>query len=124
MDRLGEDCSAALFAAGAYSVASRAGMDSKDAGRFVSEVCKQAAAMRYDVDDDDEEQDTWWSRNKHWALPAALSASAFLIGADAGRNGRPDRSYLSNAGSLFLKRLKALFGISDSDVWRSVTETK
>ena len=73
---------------------------------------------------DEDEGDSWWSRNKKWALPALIGTGAFIIGADAGRNGRPDRSHISNAGSLLWNRVKALFGIPDSALWRSVTETQ
>ena len=122
MDRLGEDCSAALFAAGAYSVASGAGMDSKDAGRFVSEVCKQAASRRIVVDDDDDDDDTWWSRNKHWALPVALASGAFLVGNDIGRKGYPDRNLLHNTASWAESKLKALFGIVDDPMMNRFTD--
>jgi hypothetical protein len=109
-----------MFAAGIFSVADGAGMSGKDAEPFVSNVCKAAAARRVRFDEDDEE-DTWWSRNKHWALPTAIGAGAFLVGADAGRNGRPDRNHISNVGSLLWERVKAILGFPNSSLWRSMT---
>jgi hypothetical protein len=112
-----------LFAAGAFSVLPDGKpLNEKDAESFV-ELCKEAAARRVRFDEDDDE-DTWWSRNKHWALPTAIGAGAFLVGADAGRNGRPDRSYISNAGSLLWERVKALLGIPNSSLWRSMTKAE
>ena len=112
---------ATMFSAGAYSALDGCGMDSKDADAFVANVCKEAVARRVRFDED--EDGTWWSRNKGWALPTAIGAGAFLIGADAGRNGRPDRNYFSNTGSLLWERVKALLGIPNSDLWRSMTKT-
>ena len=119
--KLGEDTIATLFSAGAYSAIEGAGIDKKAADEFVSHVCKEAIARRVRFDED--EEDTWWQRNKGWALPAAIGAGAFLVGADAGRNGRPDRNYFSNTGSLLWERVKALLGIPNSDLWRSMTKT-
>ena len=113
-----------MFAAGAHSALDGSGLSKEAADAFVSEVCKAAAARRVRWDEgEDEEEDTWWSRNKRWALPALIGTGAFILGADAGRNGRPDRSHLSNAGSLLWERVKALVGIPDSALWRTVTET-
>ena len=113
-----------LFAAGAHSALDGSGLSKESAEAFVSEVCKVAAARRVRWDEgEDEEDDTWWSRNKRWALPALIGTGAFILGADAGRNGRPDRSHLSNAGSLLWERVKALVGIPDSALWRTMTET-
>lgn len=120
--KLGDDSIATMFSAGAYSALDGRGMDAKSADEFVAHVCKEAVAKRVRFDED--EEDTWWSRNKVWALPTAIGAGAFLLGADAGRNGRPDRNYFSNAGSLLWERVKALLGIPNSDLWRSMTETK
>lgn len=113
-----EELLADMFAAGAYSTALDAGMEKDSADRFVSLVCKEAAASRvmYDEDEDDEEG-TWWSRNKKWALPTSIGLAAFLAGADAGRNGRPDRSHFSNALGLFYNRLKALFGFPSDPMY-------
>ena len=114
---------AALFAAGAYSAVSESGLSGKAADSFVSGVCKQAAVKsasgRYD---DDEEEGTWWERNKRWALPTGIGLAAFLIGGDAGRNGRPDKGHFSNALDLFWKRLGALLGFTDNPLWKSVTK--
>ena len=121
--KLGEESIATMFSAGAYSALDGSGIDAKDADAFVAHVCKEAVARRVRFDED-EEEDTWWNRNKGWALPAAIGAGAFLIGADAGRNGRPDRNYLSNAGSLLWERVKAILGIPNSDLWRSMTKVQ
>ena len=113
-----------LFAAGAHSALDGFGLSKEASDAFVDEVCKVAAARRVRWDEgEDEEEETWWSRNKRWALPALLGTGAFILGADAGRNGRPDRSHLSNAGSLLWERVKALVGIPDSALWRTMTET-
>ena len=114
----GDKLAATMFSAGAYSALDGHGMDAKAADAFVANVCKEAVARRVRF-----YEDTWWNRNKRWALPTAIGAGAFLIGADAARNGRPDRSYLSNAGSLLWERVKALLGIPNSDLWRSMTKT-
>ena len=125
MNTLDEKTLANLFTAGARQAFVQAGGSEKDAEAFVLEVCKEAAARRVRWDEDDaEDEGTWWSRNKGWALPTGIGIGAFLLGGDAGRNGRPDRSYLSNAGSLFWERLKALLGLPDSALWRSLTETE
>ena len=123
--KMNEETLATLFAAGAHSALTGSGMTEKDAEAFVEEVCKAAAArrVRWDEGEDEEEGDTWWSRNKRWALPALIGTGAFILGADAGRNGRPDRSHLSNAGSLLWERVKALVGRPDSALWRTMTET-
>ena len=122
--KMNEETLATLFAAGAHSALTGSGMTEKDAEAFVEGVCKAATARRVRWDEgEDEEEDTWWSRNKRWALPALIGTGAFILGADAGRNGRPDRSHLSNAGSLLWERVKALVGIPDSALWRTVTET-
>lgn len=119
MNTLGEREREELFAAGARSALEWAGGTEKDAGALILDACKEAAARRGRWDED--EEGTWWDRNRHWALPTAIGAGAFLVGADAGRNGRPDRNYLSNAGSLLWERVKALLGIPDSALWRSTT---
>lgn len=111
-----------LFAAGAMSAARDHGMDEKDAEALAERLCKEARPRVKIVDDDEDEGDTWWSRNKRWALPTGIGIGAFLLGADAGRNGRPDRSYLSNAGSLLWERVQALLGIPNSSLWRSLTQ--
>lgn len=119
--KLDDGSIATMFSAGAYSALDGSGIDAKDADAFVAHVCKEAVARRVMFDED--EDDTWWSRNKGWALPTAIGAGAFLLGADAGRNGRPDRSYFSNTGSLLWERVKTLLGIPNSDLWRSMTKT-
>ena len=114
-----------MFAEGVRSVAADRGMSEKDAEAFVSYVCKEAASgkRRYD-DDDDDEEDTWWGRNKSWLIPTLVGTGAFLVGADAGRNGRPDRSYLSNAGSLLWHRVKKLVGMTDDPLWKSISRAQ
>lgn len=110
-----------MFSAGAYSALDGYGMDAKDADEFVAHVCKEAAAGRVMFDGNDDEDDTWWSRNKGWALPVILATGAFVIGGDAGRNGRPDRNYFSNAGSLLWERVKAIVGIPNNRLWDANT---
>jgi len=117
--KLGEESIATMFSAGAYSALDGSGIDAKDADAFVAHVCKEAVAKRVRFDED--EEDTWWSRNKGWALPAILATGAFVIGGDAGRNGRHDRNYFSNAGSLLWKRVKALVGMPDNRLWDANT---
>jgi hypothetical protein len=116
--KLDDGIIATMFSAGAYSALEGRGMSSKDADAFVSHVCKEAAVGRIDFDD---QNNTWWNRNKSWALPLALATGAFVIGGDAGRNGRPDRNYFSNAGSLLWERVKALVGIPDNRLWDANT---
>ena len=111
-----------VFAAGAMSAARDHGIEEKDAEALAERLCKEARPRVRIVDDDEDEGDTWWSRNKGWALPTGIGIGAFLLGADAGRNGRPDRSYLSNAGSLLWERIQSLLGIPNSSLWRSLTQ--
>jgi hypothetical protein len=120
--KLDDGIIATMFSAGAYSALEGRGMSSNDADAFVAHVCKEASSKSFRYDED--EDDTWWSRNKGWALPTAIGAGAFILGADAGRNGRPDRSPFSNAGNLLWERVKALLGVPDSALWRSMTETR
>lgn len=111
-----------VFAEGARSVASEHGMGEKDAEAFAGLLVKQARPkpMR-SYDEDDEEDGTWWSRNKGWALPSAVGLGSFLLGGAAGRYGRPDWNHFSNAGRLILEALQRLVGIPNSALWRSVT---
>ena len=116
---------AAMFAAGAYSAATDIGLSDHAARSFASRILEKSSAskkVRWDEDDDDDDEDTWWNRNKGWALPTAIGLGAFLVGSDAGRYGRKDRNYFSNAGNRLLERLKNLFGIPDSDRWRMMTQ--
>lgn len=115
-----EDLLADMFAAGAYSAALDAGMEKDAADRFVLDVCKESAARNFRYDDE-EEEGTWWERNKSWAFPSAVGLLAFLAGSDAGKNGRPDRSPFSNAMHLAYKRIKALFGIPDDPMYNAST---
>ena len=113
-----------MFAAGAKDAAIERGMCEKDAEALATVLCKEARSrhrvVEVDDDDDDEEEGTWWSRNKHWVLPTGIGLGSFLLGADAGRHGRPDWNYFSNAGGRLLEGLKNLLGVPDSDLWRSV----
>jgi len=112
---------AAMFAAGAASVALRRGMSEKDAEAFVDGLCKEAARGRYNFEDADE--DTFWSRNKSWLIPAIVGSLAFYAGADGERHGRLDRGYLSNAGHRIFDRVKTLFGFGYDPIFKSLTET-
>jgi hypothetical protein len=115
---LGDETISTMFSAGVYSAFDGAGIGGKEADALVEHVCKEAASGRIDFDD---QNDTWWNRNKSWVIPAALATGAFVIGGDAGRNGRPDRNYFSNAGSLLWERVKALVGIPDNRLWDANT---
>ena len=110
-----------MFAAGARSAARDHGMEEKDAEALAERLCKEARPRVKIVDDDEDEGDTWWSRNKGWALPTGIGIGAFLLGADAGR-GRKDRSSWTNALGNFWDRLQALFGISNSSLVKSLTQ--
>lgn len=108
-----------MIAAGAYSVALENGVSEDVADAMVSGIIEKAASDRRRYSD---EYDTWWGRNKGWALPAALASAAFWAGADAVRNGRPDKSALANAGALLIERIKALASVPNDSTWDSVTK--
>lgn len=111
---------AALFAAGACQYASEMGMSEKDAEAFAEGICKEAAfGGGYD-----DEEDTLWSRNKAWLIPALAGSLAFYVGADGERHGRLDRSYVSNAARRIGKRIGSLFGISENPIWDALTKAK
>lgn len=110
-----------LFEAGARSVAVERGLCEKDASAVAS-MCKQARRRRMRDDDDEDDGETWWSRNKGWALPSAIGLGSFLLGGTAGRYGRPDRNHFSNAGRLFYEAVQKLLGIPNSALWRSMTK--
>jgi hypothetical protein len=108
---------AALFAAGAASALDGMNVTEKQAEAFVTEVCKEAASGGID----DRDGDTFWSRNKGWLLPAIVGALAFKIGGDAGRYGRRDRSYISNAASDLWDRVKTLTGTSKGPLEKALS---
>ena len=111
-----------MFGIGAYSAARDVGMAEKDAEAFVEHVCKEAAAKRVKWDEDeDDEDDTWWNRNKGWALPTGIGLGAYLLGANSAMEGRPDRGHWSNLGSYVWKKLTALLGFSPDPMWRATT---
>lgn len=115
---------AAFFAAGAASAAYRHGMSEKSAESFVEGICKEAARGRYILDDED---DTFWNRNKKWIVPALVGTIAFYLGADGERYKRPewgDKSYVSNAGHRLMERVKTLFGIVPDPLFDSMTKVK
>jgi len=107
---------AAMFAAGAASAAHLHGMPEKDAEAFVGGLFKEAARGRYNFEDIDDGEDTFWSRNKGWLLPAIVGSLAFYAGADGERHGRRDRGYLSNAGNRLWDRVKVLAGYSPDPI--------
>ena len=119
---VGEEHTETLVKAGAYAAAREHGMSRDEAIAFASGMTKASAAKIVRWDDGEEEQDTWWSRNKHWALPTAVGAGAFLLGADAGRNGRKDRSSVTNALGLLGQRVKALLGVPTDPLYKSLTQ--
>lgn len=110
-----------MFAEGAKRAAIERGLCEKDAEALAQGLCKQARPKRRPVAEDDEEEGSWFDDNKWWMIPAGVGLGSFLVGADAGRHGRPDWNHFSNAGGLFMERIKALLGVPDSDLWRSVT---
>lgn len=124
MNRLDDEHLASLFAAGVLSSFRQAGGTEKDAEAFLGCALEKTARSRHYDDEDDGEDSTWWSRNKSWALPTVLATGAFLIGGDAGKNGRADRSLWSNAGSLMWKRIKAILGYPDDPMWDASLRTE
>ena len=50
-------------------------------------------------DNEEEDSDSFWSRNKDWLIPALVGTGAFWLGGAAGR-GRPDRNLLQNLGHM------------------------
>lgn len=107
------------FMSGAYSVAIENGMTEKDAYSFATNMCKEAARH---YSDDDNEEDTFWGRNKWWLIPTLVGTGAWWLGSDSERHGRPDRGYLSNLGDNLKKRLRGLFGyVQDNPTWDVVT---
>lgn len=113
-----------MFAEGAKRAAIERGLCEKDAEALAQGLCKQARPKRRPVSEDDEEDGSWFDDNKWWMIPAGVGLGSFLVGADAGRHGRPDWNYFSNAGGRFLEGLKSLLGVPDSDLWRSVTRVE
>ena len=111
---------ASAFVAGAASVAYMHGMQEKDAEAFVEGVCKEASLSTSINGDED---DTFWSRNKHWLIPAIASSLAFYIGADGERHGRKDRSFLSNAGSRLWDRAKDILHVNRDPLFDAATKT-
>ena len=113
-----------MFGAGALSAAHDAGMAEKDAEAFVEYVCKEAAAKRVRLveDDEDDEEDTWWNRNKGWALPTGIGLGAFLLGSNAARESRTDRGHFMNAATYLWNSIRKLFGHSDDPLKKTLTE--
>ena len=124
MNRLDDGHLASLFAAGVLSAFRQAGGTEKDAEAFLGCALEKTARRRHYDDDEEDEDSTWWDRNKAWMIPTLVGTSAFLIGGDAGRHGRPDRSLWSNAGSQLWKRIEALLGIATDPVRKSYTDLK
>ena len=110
-------------AAGAASAARGHGMPEKDAEAFVGGLFKEAARGRYNFEDADDEEETFWSRNKGWLLPAIVGSLAFYAGADGERHGRRDRGYLSNAGNRIWDRVKVLAGYGPDPIFNAATTT-
>lgn len=121
MDSSFEDTLARSFRDGAMSAAHDLGISGDGAERAVIGAIVKAAAGGHRIVGDDDEP-TWWDRNKSWAIPVAVGGASFLVGADAARNGRSDWGYVHNAGSLLFRRIKKLLGITDDPAWRAVTE--
>ena len=98
-------------------------MPEKDAEAFVGGLFKEAARGRYNFEDMDDGEDTFWSRNKGWLIPAIVGSLAFYAGADGERHGRRDRGYLSNAGNRLWDRVKVLAGFDQDPISDAVTKT-
>lgn len=124
MSRLDGKRLAELFAAGAYSVAAERGMSGSEAEQFAAGICKRAAFSGFGRRDDDEEEETFWSRNKNWLIPTLVGGLAFYLGSEGGQNGRRDSSHLANAGAELWRRVKSLFGYGrSSPVTDSIVNT-
>ena len=111
------------FMSGAYGVAIENGMTEKDAYSFATNMCKEAA--RRDYDDDEDEEDTFWGRNKWWLIPTLVGTGAWWLGSNSERHGLPNRGRLSNTWDNIRRRLRGLFGLPDEDnpTWRAMTQT-
>lgn len=104
----------ALFAAGVAGVAISHGMSEKDAESFTMDICKEAAGKRIRWEED-EDEDTFWNRNKKWLIPTIVGSLAYYIGADGERHGRRDRGFLANSGNRIWERTKILLGMDDNN---------
>jgi len=112
---------ATMFAAGALSAVEGTGMSEEDARKFVGHVCKEAASSGRRDDDDDDDDETLWDSTKGFLIPAGVGLGAFLLGANAQKDGRPDRGYFENAGNFIWDRIKRLMGVNESELWKSFT---
>ena len=110
-----------MFAAGALSAVEGTGMSEEDARNFVGHVCKEAASRGRRDDDDDDDDKTLWDSTKGFLIPAGVGLGAFLLGANAQKEGRPDRGYFENAGNFIWDRIKRLMGVNESELWKSFT---
>jgi hypothetical protein len=117
---------APAFEAGVASVAYGRGMSEEDAEAFVGGVCKSAASGQYRFVDD--EDDTFWSRNKHWLIPTLVGGLAYWVGADGNRADNPgfraDSNSIVNSVRVVGKRLERLFGLKKTPLEKALTETK
>ena len=105
----------ALFAAGAFTAGACSGMTEKEAEELAFNVCKEAAygrRMRIVQDDEEDEDETFWDRNKWWLVPALVGTGAFLVGSNSGQVKRPDRGHFEGAWDFIKKRMKDLLGQS------------
>ena len=121
---------AAMFSAGAYTVAQGHGMTDKQAEDFALGLVKDAAGLRRPRwaerdDDDDDEEDTLWDRVKGFLIPAAVGTGAYLLGSHAARwNGwRSDRGAFSNGLNYLGDKMKTILGIVSSPLRDAVTKT-
>lgn len=114
------------FVAGVESVAYDHGMTEKDAEAFVGSICKAAASGRYRIVED--EDDTFWSRNKNWLIPTLVGGLAYWVGADGNRADNPgfraDSNSIVNSVRVMGKRLERLFGLNKTPLEKALTETK
>lgn len=121
---------AAMFSAGAYTVAKGRGMTDKQAEDFALGLVKDAAGMRRPRwaerdDDDDDDEETLWDRVKGFLIPAAVGTGAYLLGSHAARwNGwRADRGAFSNGLNYLGDKLKTVLGIVNGPLRNAFTKT-
>lgn len=109
----------ALFAAGVAGVAISHGMSEKDAESFTMDICKEAAGGRVRWEEDNQDEDTFWNRNKKWLIPTIVGSLAYYIGADGERHGRRDRGIIDNSINRIWDKTKILLGMDDNSPVRN-----
>lgn len=113
-----------MFVAGARDAFVRRGFGGKEADALVDYTCKQAASRKVPLDRYDDEEDTWWSRNKSWLIPSLVGILAFKAGGAAEKYGRPDEGGPRNALNLLFKKINTASGRVFGERWSSLTEAR